>query len=99
GEGQGEDFASVGIGVAEVVLAHPGERLAHRAEPGGTGEAGQVGDAGAEIVPRRGNWIRTSSDGRLTWAGAARDPGPGAGLELQVALAGQLGVGVHHDGA
>ena len=96
-QGEAKDLAPLRIGVAEVGVPHPGERLAEGAEPGGAGEDRQVGDAGAEVVERRRRRLRTPGGGRLAGSGAAGDARPGARAELQVPLPGELGVRVHHD--
>ena len=96
-ERQAEDLAAVRIGVAEIGVSHSGERLAYRADPGGAGKARQVGGAGAEVVARLGDRLSTPGGGRLAGTGATGDPRPGARAELQIALAGELGVRVDYD--
>ena len=98
-EGEPEDIDAMGIGVAEIGVPHPAERLAEGAEPGGARERRQIGEAGAEVVERRWRRVRTRSGGRLGGSRAAGDPRPGAGPQLQVPLAGELGVRLYHDRA
>jgi len=94
-----QHLGALRIGVAEVGVAHGGERFAERAEPDRAGKGREIGDARAEVVLGLGGRCRPGARGFFPSSGAAGNPRTGAGAELQVPLPGELRVGVRHDGA
>ena len=98
GERLAEGLEADPVAVLEVGVGHRRERLAGRAQPGGAREARDVGNAGAEVEARR----RRRSGRRLVpvgGGGRVRHARARALPEAQVALGGELAVGVDHHAA
>ncbi len=95
GQGRAQPWVPARVAVAQVGVGHRAQDLAQRGGPRATGEAGEVGAAGLEVVTGPG-WEGGHHGSGLLAPGALRHGGGRALPGDQPALGGQLGVGVGH---
>jgi hypothetical protein len=98
GEGAPQRLDADRVAVAEVLGGDGGDRVAQAAAPGGPRERRDVRSGRHEVVADR-RPVRAGGCGGRARSGRrhVRDPRPGALAQHQVALRGQLGVGVDGD--
>ena len=97
GERRAQHGDAARVAVAEVVVGHGRERRAQRAQPASPREGGDVGRVRAEVEPSTRGRGRGLDARRRAPGHGAGDVRPRALAQGQVALGGELRVGVGHD--